>query len=258
MSVYFADQRSPQLQKAIEANTLIILPVGQVEEHGNHLPVSTDTAIVEGVAQRLAETLVAENLPTLVMPAIWSGYSTRDMVRWPGTMCIRPQVFMDLVYDVCGSLVEMGFRKIMLLSGHGHHTGTLRVVTRRIADAYDVYMALVSSASLAAERFSEIRKSGRGGSIHGGEYETSLMLYLGEPVDMDQVTDEDIMRYHSDFIAGDNFVGGQKVFWSTWGLQKSKTGIYGDPTVATAETGRQLVEAMVVNGVAFAREFMSV
>jgi len=53
-------------------------------------------------------------------------------------------------------------------------------------------------------------------------------------------------------------VGGQKVFWSTWGLQKSKTGIYGDPTVATAETGRQLVEAMVVNGVAFARKFMSV
>jgi creatinine amidohydrolase len=111
---------------------------------------------------------------------------------------------------------------------------------------------------LAAERFSEIRKSGRGGSIYGGEYETSLMLYLGEPVDMDQAIDEDIMRYHSDFIAGDNFVGGQKVFWSTWGLQKSKTGIYGDPTVATAETGRQLLEAMVANGVAFAREFMSV
>lgn len=258
MSIYFADQKSPQLQKAIEANTLIILPVGQVEEHGNHLPVSTDTAIVEGIAQRLAKALVAENLPTLVMPAIWSGYSTRDMTRWPGTMRIRPQVFMDLVYDVCGSLIEMGFRKIMLLSGHGHHTGPLRVVTRRIADAYDVYMAIVSSASLAAERFGEIRKSGRGGSIHGGEYETSLMLYLGEPVDMDQATDEDIMRYHSDFIAGDNFTGGQKVFWSTWGLQKSKTGIYGDPTVATAETGRQLVEAMVTNGVAFAREFMSV
>jgi creatinine amidohydrolase/Fe(II)-dependent formamide hydrolase-like protein len=86
MSVYFADQRSPQLQKAIEANTLIILPVGQVEEHGNHLPVSTDTVIVEGVAQRLAEALVGENLPTLVMPAIWSGYSTRDMVRWPGIL----------------------------------------------------------------------------------------------------------------------------------------------------------------------------
>ncbi len=257
MSIFFADQRSPQLRQAIKANTLIILPVGQVEEHGNHLPVSTDTDIVEGVARRLAEALVAENLPTLVMPAIWSGYSTKDMTRWPGTMRIRPQVFIDLVFDICNSLIEMGFHKLLLLNGHGHHTGPLRVVTRQIADAHDVYMALVSPAALAAERFTEIRASGRGGSIHGGEYETSLMLHLDKPVDMDQATAEDTMRYHSEFIAGDNFSGGQKVFWSTWGLQQSKTGIYGDPTVATAETGRELLQSIVVNGVAFAKEFMS-
>jgi creatinine amidohydrolase len=258
MSLYFADQSWPKLQRAIEANTLIILPVGQVEEHGRHLPVSTDTVIVEGVAQRLAEALVAESVPALVMPAIWSGYSSKDMTRWPGTMRLRPQVFMELVYDVCSSLIDMGFRKLMLLNGHGHHTGPLRVVTRRIADTYEVYMAVVAPATLSAERFREIRRSGRGGSIHGGEYETALMLYLGEEVDMSQATDEDVMRYHSEFIAGDNFEGGQKVFWSTWGLQQSESGIYGDPTVATAETGREVMEAIVANGVAFAKEFMSV
>ena len=79
--------------------------------------------------------------------------------------------------------------------------------------------------------------------------------YLGKPVDMDQATDEDTMRYHSDFIAGDNFTAGQKVFWSTWGLQESETGIYGDPTVATIETGREIMEAILANGVAFAKEF---
>lgn len=257
MSLYFADQSWPKLQEAIDANTLIILPVGQVEEHGKHLPVSTDTAIVEAVGLCLAEALVAENVPTLVMPAVWSGYSTKDMTRWPGTMRIRPQVFMDLVFDICSSLIEMGFRKIMILSGHGHHTGPLRIVTRLIADAHDVYMALVWPASLAAERFGEVRQSGRGGSIHGGEYETALMLHLGQPVDMEQATDEDVMRYHSDFIAGDNFLGGQKVFWSTWGLQRSETGLYGDPTVATVETGQAIMEAIVINGVAFAKEFMS-
>ena len=74
---------------------------------------------------------------------------------------------------------------------------------------------------------------------------------------MTKATDEDAMRYHSDFVAGDNFFGGQRVFWSTWGLQESKTGAYGDPTVATAETGRDMMEAMVENTAAFAREFMS-
>jgi len=257
MSIYFGDQTWPQLQKAIEANTLIILPIGQVEEHGKHLPVSTDTVIAEAVGQRLAEALVSEDLPTLVMPTVWSGYSTKEMTRWPGTMRVRPQVLTDLIYDISSSLIEMGFRKIMILTSHGHHTGILRVVVRQIADSYDVYMALVSPATLSTEQYSQIRRSERGGSIHGGEWETSLMLYLNEPVDMQQATDEDTMRYHSDFIAGDNFVGGQKVFWSTWNVQKSKTGIYGDPTVATAETGQATMEAIIANGVAFAKEFWS-
>lgn len=257
MSLLFADQRHPQLQAAIDNNALVILPIGQIEEHGRHLPVSTDAAIADEVGLRLAERLAEDEIQALVLPAIWTGYSTKDMVLWPGTMRIRPQVFMDLVFDVCSSLIEMGFRKLMLLNCHGHHTGALRVVTRLIADAHDVYMALVSPGALAAERFQEIRKSVRGGSIHAGEYETSLMLHMGEPVDMSEATDEDIMRYHSPFIAGDNFAGGQKVFWSTWGLQQSKTGAYGDPTVATAETGREMMEAMVTNTAAFAREFMS-
>ena len=255
MSIYFVHQSWPQLQEAIDANTLIILPVGQVEEHGRHLPVSADLAIAEAIGQRLADALVAENVPTLLMPAIWAGYSLKDVARWPGTIRVRPTVVMDLIYDVCSSLIEMGFRKIMILTCHGHHTGLLRVATRQIADAYDVHMALISPAAFSAERFSEIRRSRRGGSIHAGEWETSLMLYLGEPVDMSQATDEDLMRYHSDFIAGDNFMGSQKVFWSTWGLQKSKTGVYGDPTVATAETGQAIMEAIVANGVAFAKEF---
>ena len=257
MSVLFGDQRWPQLQAAIESNALVILPIGQMEEHGPHLPVSTDATIADAVGLRLAEKLTEEGIRTLVLPAVWTGYSSKDMTHWPGTMRIRPQVFMDLVFDVCSSLIEMGFGKLMLLTCHGHHTGALRVVTRQIADAHDVYMALVSPGSLAAERFQEIRKSGRGGSIHAGEYETSLMLHLGGPVDMTKATDEDAMRYHSDFVAGDNFFGGQRVFWSTWGLQESKTGAYGDPTVATAETGRDMMEAMVENTAAFAREFMS-
>ena len=92
MSIYFAGQSRPKLQKAIDTNALIILPVGQVEEHDKHLPVPADTAIVQSTAQRLAEALADEDIPTLVMPAVWSDYSTKDMIRWPGTMRIRPSI----------------------------------------------------------------------------------------------------------------------------------------------------------------------
>jgi len=62
---------------------------------------------------------------------------------------------------------------------------------------------------------------------------------------------------HSDFVAGDNFTGRQRVTWSTWYLEGSKTGAYGDPTVASAATGKIILDAAVANGVRFLREYWS-
>ena len=82
-----------------------------------------------------------------------------------------------------------------------------------------------------------------------GEYETSLMLYLAEElVDMSKATSQDKLTYFSKFYP-------DKVFWSTWDIQESKTGIYGDPTVASKETGKRIMEATVENYVEFIREF---
>lgn len=256
MSLYFADQSWPKLESAISRNTLIILPVGTIEEHGHHLPVSTDVVIATEVAKRIGERLKDE-IPLLVMPTVWSGYSTKEMTRWPGTIRVRTRVVMDMIFDICASLIEMGFKKIMLIDAHGHHRGLLRVAIREIADKYGIYIAITSPAVMSAERYSQIRRSEVGGSIHGGEWETSLMLYFGQQVDMDKATSEDIMKYHSESIPGDNFVGGKKAFWSTWGVQKSKTGIYGDPTVASAETGEAIMEAILDNYVKFIWEFYS-
>jgi creatinine amidohydrolase/Fe(II)-dependent formamide hydrolase-like protein len=65
----------------------------------------------------------------------------------------------------------------------------------------------------------------------------------------------DEMRYHSEFVAGDSFLGKQRVTWSTWYLQDSVSGVYGDPTVATAETGRVIMDAAVKHGAEFLREY---
>ena len=111
--------------------------------------------------------------------------------------------------------------------------------------------------SLAAETMKSIRRSELGGCLHGCEFETSLMLYLTDLVDMTKATNEDIMRYRSEFYPGDTFgsaTGG--AFLSTWYVQESKTGIYGDPTVATKETGRLLVEGMVRNYVKLIDEYL--
>ena len=254
MSYLFRDQSWPQLHEALERKTLLILPVGTIEEHGPHLPVDTDARIAEAYGQGLAEALHHE-IPLLLMDTIRYGYSMEIMKKWPGTIVVRSRVFMDYVFDVCRSVLEMGFSRLALLDCHGHHSGALNVVSRELCDATDRSIAILSPAALSHEAFNSVRKSPQGGAIHAGEWETSLLLHLSpEVVDMTQATDADVMRYHSDFVAGDGFLGRQRVTWSTWYLQESESGCYGDPTVATAETGRMILEAAVSTGARFLRE----
>lgn len=250
----FAKLTSPQIGCFAEQNALCLLPIGQVEEHGNHLPTGADSVIAREVVRAAAEQLHPDP-PTLTLPTIWTGYSGRELQSWPGTIRVRTRVVADLVFDVVQSLIDMDLRKIIIVNGHGHHPGILEMVAREIADETGVYIAVAQVAGLAAEAVQEHRKSAPGGCIHGGEFETSIMLYLGEPVDMEKATDEDVFRFESEFFPGDGFAGSKAAFWSTWGIQRSATGIYGDPTVATREFGETVFGAMVEKLVAFARDF---
>ncbi len=255
MSLRFIDQSWPELKKAAKKRTLILLPLGQVEEHGEHLPVSTDYVIADELARRIAVE-AGRKIPLLVMPAIWTGYSQAEMSRWPGTIRLRTRTLMDLLFDVCASLIGMGFRKIVILNSHGHHPGIINVVLRELSDEYGVYAASISNLpALCKEEYARLRRSAPGGSIHGGEWETSLMLALDQPVNMKKAVKKDIFRYSSAFVPADNFCGAKKVDWSTWGIQKSKTGIYGDPTVAARSTGEAMIKAMVANACRFLLEY---
>lgn len=248
MDIEFSKKTSAELKKAASENTVILLPIGQVEEHGKHLPVMTDACIAEKVAYGAAEKVRCK-VPVLVMPTVWSGYSTREVKKWTGTISISLDTFMNLILEICGSLIEMGFKKIVLINAHGNHPGALEVVVRKIADIYGVYIALTMPHVIAKEKISVLLKAGPKGSCHGGEYETSLMLYLaGEFVKKDKFTGVDVLKIKSGFYPG-------KVFISTWGRQKSKTGIFGDPRSATKETGEKIFEAITEEYAGFLKEY---
>lgn len=258
MSFLFRDQSSPQIGEHIKKRTLLILPVGTTEEHGPHLPVDTDARIAEAYGTRLAEALTAASIPVLLLDTIRYGYSLKVMRQWPGTIIVRSRVLMDMVFDVCRSLLDMGFEKMVMLDCHGGHGGPLNTVTRELCDATDKSVAIVNPFVMAREEFNAARKSPAGGALHGCEFETSLVLHISpEVVDMSKATNVDFFRYHSDFVAGDNCLGRQKVTWSTWYIQPSQTGLYGDPTVATAEMGKLIMDAAVANAVRFLQDYWS-
>lgn len=247
---------SEQLKPYIEQKALLIMGIGTIEEHGLHLPTGTDLFITQSFMDDLCAYLKEHSpIPFLALPAIWTGYSAVEMQRWPGTIRMRTRTVMDMMREIIGSLCEMGFDKILVLNGHGHHTELLRVVAREIADDHGVYPAVSNFLYLGAKEYNAVRQGEPGGSIHGGEDETSVMLHYGYPVDTSLYTDVDHVTYHTDFVAGDNFIGSTRVFWSTWNYHPSETGLLGDPTPSSAETGRTLIEACVKQLAAFIEDY---
>lgn len=251
-SINYVDMRWPELKQLADDGAIVLLPLGQVEEHGPHLPVGCDLMIASETARRVAEAAVSE-MPVLVMPAIWAGYSGRDLFKWPGVISLPTDTVIATIEHIVVSLYESGFRKVVIMNAHGHHEGIVRVAMRRIADRCDACVVGTNVWKLAGEVVGQVRESPLGGCLHAGEYETSIMLDWDKRVDMSKAVDEPV-HPHSKLVSGDNFGPGSKVFWSTWRYQKSKTGTYGCPTLATAEKGKAITGGTVAAYLELLRE----
>jgi len=122
------------------------------------------------------------------------------------------------------------------------------VVSRRLADELELDVPVLSIGALAAESLVAHAEGGKGASCHAGELETSLMLHLRPGlVRTDLYPTGDRVRVPNP--------AGSAVFWSTWQRQKSQSGIYGDPSTASAEKGKLFLEGIVRNACSFLRVY---
>ncbi len=230
MSFYYYEKTWIELKDAIARDTLIVLPVGTTEEHGPHLPVEADTMIGEGFGQAVGRELEQRGaIPFLVMRTVPYGYSMGCVQDFPGTISVRPEIVQSYVFDIVDSLCRMGFTKIVILGCHGNHDGILRNVMRAIVDKYGIYIGVVSPISMSD--YSKIKRD-PDGDIHAGESETSLLMALQPHTVHPELFDA------IDHIQLDRTLLGPV---STWGLQDTQMGSFGDPTYATREMGEQIL-----------------
>jgi creatinine amidohydrolase len=246
----------PQAQAAFEAGAMAVLPVGSLEQHGRHLAINTDNVLGDALAAASVQGAVARGVRVLLCPPLHYGYTMHNM-DFPGTMTLRMETLLAVGVDLVTSLVHHGCQKIVLLNSHGSNWSILDLVSRQVMNRHpEVLVAATFPIKMAAAELEKLREAKQtGGMSHGCELETSLMLHLRpELVDMDKAV-HDISQPDSRFYWRDILRGSRGVALADLTRHASRTGLVGDPTVATAEKGRQFFDLIVSATVEFLVEF---
>jgi creatinine amidohydrolase len=226
-----------------------LIPIASTEQHGPHLPLSTDTVTAYEVSKR-----AAEQADVLYTPTVWTGYSPQHM-RGPGqgmgTITIRAETLNNLLYDIARSLIHHGFNKLIFVNGHGSNVKVIDPLLRRIR--YDTG-ALVAFYKPYAERYMGLIKDlmenppDETPGWHSSELETSQMLaHNAELVRMERAaaTETHIPRWlpaafsKADGAPDVQFKGYQYFQFPMDHDEFTDTGVIGNPLRATAEKGEE-------------------
>src|SRR5207247_706255 len=146
-------------------------------QHSLHLPLSVDTDIVTELAERV-EGARPERI--VLLPTLWLGHSPHHRFLASLTLDVRP--YMDVIKGLCGSLVHMGFRKVLLLNGHGGNEIAAKAAMRELKTEHqslpDLRIGFASYWTLGEKTLREMRESPLGGVGHACEMETSMLMHL--------------------------------------------------------------------------------
>ena len=221
-------------------NTVIIQPVGAIEQHGPHLPLIVDAAIGMGVLGKALEKLHT-SIPAYALPSLYYGKSNEHW-HFPGTVTLSAQTLLANLTEVAESIYRAGFRKLVLMNSHGGQPQVMDIVARDLHIKYSDFLVFPlftwKVPHITGEMLTDKEKQL---GIHAGDAETSIMLaLLPDWVKMEQA----IAEYPPTQLEGSllSMEGKLSFAWATRDL--SKSGVVGDPTTATKEKGDRILESV--------------
>lgn len=224
-----------------KANTVIVLPTGAIEQHGPHLPCSVDSVISSGVAGHALARLSKE-IPAFAIPPITYGKSDEHL-NFPGTLTLTGDTLLQTVLEIAESLYRAGFRKLLMINGHGGQPQVLQMASREmrlrhgdmIMIPHDVFrVPNVENQFLSAQE----QKM----AMHAGHSETAVMLALApECVHIEHA----VANYPPEFPCPTLSSGRPAAAWASYDFGPS--GVIGDPTGATAEQGHAILDSLAAS-----------
>ncbi|WP_332751098.1 creatininase family protein [Hydrogenophaga sp.] len=173
--VQWSERRSPQFEPALRALTTVVLPIGSTEQHGPHLPVQVDTLLASEVAQRAAAR-TDPRAPMLVLPPLWVSLAEHHM-RMAGTLTLDVPTMHAFIRCVVLSLQRQGYRRVLLLNGHGGNIAALSTIADQLAIETAMPVVAATYWLVAGDAFAPILQA-QSGLLHACEAETSMLMHL--------------------------------------------------------------------------------
>ncbi|MFO0998254.1 MAG: creatininase family protein [Alphaproteobacteria bacterium] len=233
--VEWGNLRAPELRALGARGAIAVVPVGSIEQHGPHLPVQVDTLLATEVARRAARRVAAKQ-PIVVTPTVWSGLAEHHM-SLGATITLDFETFAAVLRCVCRSVLRHGFRRILLLNGHGGNITALNVIAGELSRELDAPITTATYWTLSGTQkpFQAIldkQKTVR----HACEAETSMLLALKPGL-----VDKKAMKTVKAPMDGLTSEGGAYRYRpiAHW----TKSGVIGAPAAASAEKGERLLNA---------------
>jgi creatinine amidohydrolase len=248
----YASMTWEEVNDAVLARRVVLVPVAAIEQHGPHLPIDMDNLAVTTLCD---ETARRNPGVALSVPAISYGFNEHNM-DFPGTISVEMAHFVDYCFDVGRSFARQGFTRIVWVNGHGSNSGLCQLVARRLTNETNALSASIDWWNLIQETMQEIRQSGPGGIDHACEMETSVYLYIKpDLVRRDRIRDEYARaRGGPAWLYPDLTTSSPVAFMNNWS-RMSTSGVNGAPSLASAAKGERFLSDAIDRLQAIVREF---
>ena len=233
----FSEMTFPQLRAVPRDGCVVVMPIAACEQHSHHLPTFTDTILVTGVADGVEAALKDT---VLQLPTLWLGASHHHL-RFGATLSAGVDTHVDILCEILEPLIVDGYRRLLVLNGHGGNIDTMQMALRRLQPRYhDRVLCAASYWDLAAKELMALAEGPRKSMGHACEFETSMMLALRpdlvrrEEIRDDPLIEDPVLR--GMYIAEDMF-------------QRTDHGAVGYPELATADKGQRCLAVSVARTV---------